>query len=84
VETGSWRRYDRLIVVSCAPEVQLARVMARDGLTRAEAEARIRAQMAMAERERVASVVVRNDGDPDALRARVATGWQRWVGTPPT
>jgi dephospho-CoA kinase len=84
VETGSWRRYDRLIVVSCAPEVQLARVMARDGLTRAEAEARIRAQMAMAEKERVASVVVRNDGDPDDLRARVATGWPRWVGTPPT
>ena len=77
VETGSWRRYDHLIVVSCAPEVQLARVMARDGLSRAEADARVRAQMPMAEKERVATMVVRNDAGVAALAAEVARAWER-------
>ena len=77
VETGSWRRYDHLIVVSCAPEVQIARVRARDGLTEAQARARIEAQLPLAEKERVATVVVRNDAGVDALASEVARAWER-------
>ncbi len=77
VETGTWRRYDRLVVVSCAPEVQRARVMARDGLSPAEAQARLDAQMPMAEKERVASAVVRNDGPANDLAAVVTDAWSR-------
>ena len=79
VETGSWRRYDRLIVVSCAPEVQVARVRARDGLTEAQARARIAAQLPMAEKERVATAVVRNDAGADALGVEVARVWEALV-----
>lgn len=77
VETGSWRRYDRLVVVSCAPEVQLARVMARDGLSTVEAQARLDAQLPMAEKERVASAVVRNDGPAATLADEVNRVWTR-------
>ena len=45
IETGGYREYDRLVVVTCSPAVQLARLMARDGLTENEAKTRIAAQM---------------------------------------
>jgi dephospho-CoA kinase len=71
VETGSWRRYDRLVVVTCAPEQQLARVMARDGVDEAAARAIIAAQLPLADKVAVAHHVVHNDGAPEALVKQV-------------
>src|SRR5690606_19150817 len=62
VETGSWRMYDALVVVSCAPETQVRRVMARDGVSEEQARAVLAAQLPVAEKEKVATYVVRNDG----------------------
>ena len=45
IETGSYQRYDSLVVVHCRPELQLERLMARDGISLEEAERRIRSQM---------------------------------------
>jgi dephospho-CoA kinase len=45
IESGGYKRLDKLIVVHCRPEVQLERVMSRDGLSREEAQRRIEAQM---------------------------------------
>jgi len=45
IESGSHRRFDKLIVVHCRPKIQLDRLMSRDSLTREEAEQRIVAQM---------------------------------------
>src|SRR5439155_5629951 len=45
IESGGYRRFDKLIVVHCPPEVQLQRLMSREGLTREEAERRINTQM---------------------------------------
>lgn len=50
IETGSWRRFDRIVVVYCRPEIQLERLMARNGLTRTAAEARIAAQLPTSEK----------------------------------
>lgn len=75
VETGSWRRYDALLVVSASREVQLARLMAREGYDRAAAERWLGAQMPTEEKERVATAVVRNDGGLDALAREVARAW---------
>ncbi len=77
VETGSWRRYDRLLVVSCAPEVQRARLIARDGSGPGDAEARIAAQMTLAAKERVATAVIRNDAGETELREAVDAAWER-------
>jgi dephospho-CoA kinase len=72
VETGTWRRYPTLVVVTCDPEAQVRRVMARDGVAEAAARALIAVQMPMADKVAVANHVVHNDGDLDALRGRVA------------
>jgi len=50
IETGSYRRFDKLIVVHCEPEIQLERLMARNHLSREEALARIASQMPSAEK----------------------------------
>ena len=62
-----------LVVVVWAPrDVQLARLMARDRLGRADAEARLAAQLPLDEKAARADVVVVNDGDPGALARKAA------------
>lgn len=82
VETGSWRRYDRLVVVSASRPVQLTRLMAREGLDRETAERWLAAQLPLAEKERHAHLVIRNDGDEAALRQAVDVAWAALAGDP--
>jgi dephospho-CoA kinase len=71
VESGRHADFDGLVVVSASLDNQLRRAMARDGSTEAEARARIAAQLPLAEKIRVATAVIDNDGDPEATRAQV-------------
>ncbi len=71
VETGSYRGYDRLVVVTCAPELQLRRLMDRDGLTEGEARARMAAQMPSSEKVKVAHYIIDTSGSFEATGARV-------------
>ena len=50
IETGSYRRFDKVVVVYCEPELQLQRLMARNNMTQEEATARISSQMPSAEK----------------------------------
>src|SRR5919112_3802040 len=52
IESGGHRRFDKLIVVHCRPDVQLERLMRRNQLPREEAERRIAAQMPQEEKLR--------------------------------
>jgi dephospho-CoA kinase len=61
VENGAADAFRPLVVVSCPEEVQIARVMARDGATREEALARIRAQKPLAEKVAAADFVIETD-----------------------
>ncbi|HWU86988.1 MAG TPA: dephospho-CoA kinase, partial [Kofleriaceae bacterium] len=60
-----------LVVVAAAPEVQLARLMSRDGMSEEEARARIAAQAPLAEKRAAATWVIENDGDDAALAREV-------------
>jgi dephospho-CoA kinase len=61
-----------VVVVWAPPEAQLARLQARDGLSRAEAEARLAAQLPVAEKAARADVVVDNADDRAPLRDKAA------------
>lgn len=61
-ETGRASAFDCVVVVACAPETQLQRVMARDGLPAGEVRRRIAAQHPIAQKAARADVVVRTDG----------------------
>lgn len=71
VETQGVARFSRVLVVDCDPELQIARVQARDGITREAAKAMIAAQVPRETRLAAAHDVIRNDGDLAALRDQV-------------
>lgn len=76
VETGSYRHYPVIIVVSCTPQRQLARLMARDGATEEEARQIISTQLPLSDKERVATHIIRNDGSTEDLEIRTREVWQ--------
>lgn len=65
VEGGLHLRFDRLVVVHCSAEEQLHRLMARDSLSREDAEARVRAQMPVVEKRRFSHFEVDSSGQPE-------------------
>jgi dephospho-CoA kinase len=79
IEGGLADRCDAVWVVTCAPEQQLARLMARNGFDRAEAERRIAAQPPQAEKVARADVVIDNSGDQAATEAQVRQAWAAHV-----
>lgn len=58
IESGGYRRFDKLIVVHCRPEVQLERLMLRDKLSRDEAQRRIASQMPQEEKQKFADYLI--------------------------
>jgi dephospho-CoA kinase len=58
IETGSFRRFDKLILAVCEEEQQIERAMARDGATREEVLARIRRQMPLRDKKRFADYLI--------------------------
>jgi len=58
-------------VVDCREETQIARVMSRSGLARAEAERILAAQATRAERLAAADDIIDNDGAIAALPPRI-------------
>ena len=70
IESGGYRRFDKLIVVHCRPEVQLERLMLRNSLSREEAQARIDAQMPQAEKQKYADFLIDTSDGFEPTRTR--------------
>jgi dephospho-CoA kinase len=60
-ETGHASDFDRVIVTACAPETQVARLLAR-GISAADARRRLAAQMPTEDKAKRANFVIRTDG----------------------
>ena len=58
IETGFYRDYHRVVVVHCEPQIQVERILRRDGLTEEEARVRIAAQMDAREKIKVAHYAI--------------------------
>jgi dephospho-CoA kinase len=78
-EVGRDRDFDAAIVVACAPETQLRRVMER-GLSEAEARQRIAAQLPIEEKVRRADYVVWTDGTFEETDRQVRSVFDALVG----
>lgn len=61
IETGSYQRFDRIVLAVCRPEQQIERAVQR-GLTREEALARLRQQMPLEEKRKYAHYVIDTSG----------------------
>src|SRR5438067_1310812 len=72
IESGGYKRFDKLIVVHCRPEVQLERLMARNAISREEAARRTRAQMPQEKKKRYADFLIdTSNGFEDTRRQTV-------------
>lgn len=72
IEAGDYRkRVNRIAVVDCAEATQIARVMSRSGLARAEIERILAAQATRDARLAAADDIIDNDGDIAALPPRI-------------
>lgn len=70
---------DGIIVVSAAEDVQLDRLVARDGLSRDEARRRLAAQVPLRDKVAAADWVIDNGGAPDATRVQVERLWKTLI-----
>ena len=61
IETGSYRRFDRIVLVVCTEEQQIERAVGR-GTTRAEVALRLSRQMPLAEKKKYADYVIDSSG----------------------
>jgi dephospho-CoA kinase len=75
VENGTHRGLEGLIVTSCDEATQIARMRARDGLSEAEARARIAAQLPLAAKVAVADWVIDTCGPIPETQKQVASVW---------
>jgi dephospho-CoA kinase len=74
IESGAWRnRVGRILAVDCLETTQVARVMARNGLTEAQVRAIMANQVSRAERLAAADDVIDNDDGMHALLPQVET-----------
>ncbi len=71
IETGSYRRFDRIVLAVCSDEQQIARAMKRDGLTREEALARLQRQMPLAEKRKFADFIIDTSGEKEQTLVQV-------------
>ena len=68
IESGGYRRFEKLIVVWCKAELQLQRLMARDGIALEVAEVRIAAQLPQDEKKRYADLLIDTSNGYDDTR----------------
>ncbi|MEZ5651062.1 MAG: dephospho-CoA kinase [Burkholderiaceae bacterium] len=80
VESGRWpERVHRVLVIDCAEQTQVERVIQRSGLTSAQVRDIMSAQATRAQRLAAADDVIDNDGRPEALDALVAALHARYL-----
>jgi dephospho-CoA kinase len=69
IEAGSYKRFDRIIVVTCDEQQQLERAMRRPGAVEAGTRARLSRQMPLEEKRKFADFVIDTSGEKeDTLR----------------
>jgi dephospho-CoA kinase len=78
-EGGGRRDFNRVLVVDCPEELQIQRVMQRDGVDANSARNVLAAQASRAERIAIADDVIVNDGDRDKLSQDVDALHRRYL-----
>jgi dephospho-CoA kinase len=81
IESGGYKRFDKLIVAFCDREIQIERLMRRNGITREDAERRIAAQMSSDEKRRYADYEIDTSGTFDQTRHQVTDVFNKLLET---
>jgi dephospho-CoA kinase len=76
IESGGYQRFDKLIAVHCRADVQLDRLVARDGIAPEAAVKRIAAQMSQEEKMKYADFLIDTSEGFDSARAQTEAMFQ--------
>ncbi len=76
IEAGMQKIVDLVLLVYVTPEIQASRLQQRDGISRAAAEARIKAQKPLEEKKELADVIIDNSGAEAETARQVDRFWQ--------
>ncbi len=77
VELNLMYLFEQIVLVYVSPEVQVERLMARDGISQEEASQIIANQLGMDEKKGFAEVVIYNDGTPEETEKQVLELWDK-------
>ena len=75
IESGGFKRFDKLVVVHCQPEIQIQRLMKRNHLSREEAELRVKSQMPQDEKMKYADYLIDTSAEFENTRRQVQALW---------
>jgi dephospho-CoA kinase len=78
VETGSYKKFDKLIVVVCTPEQQMERALKRGAYSREEVSDRLSRQLPLEEKLRVADYVIDTSGTKENTLEQVRILYERF------
>jgi dephospho-CoA kinase len=76
IETGSWRRFDRVILVVCSEEQQVERALRRNGSDELDVRARISRQMPLEEKRKFAHFVIDTSGEKEDTLRQTRAVWE--------
>ena len=71
IESGGYKRFNKIVVVWCEPALQLVRLMERDNLSENDAEKRVATQMPQDEKKRFADYMIDTSSGFDDTRQQV-------------
>ncbi len=77
IESGGYKRFDKLIVVWCEPAIQLSRLVLRDDLPETDAKKRIAAQMPQEEKKLYADFLIDTSNGFEDTRRQVAEVYEK-------
>ncbi|MFY9398853.1 MAG: dephospho-CoA kinase [Desulfomonilia bacterium] len=72
IETGMYRSFEQVVLVYVPKRVQIARLEARDGISRRQALMKIRSQMPIEEKKAYATLVIDNSGSREETEKKAA------------
>ncbi|MGH9946521.1 MAG: dephospho-CoA kinase [Pyrinomonadaceae bacterium] len=76
IESDGYRRFEKVIVVWCCADIQLLRLMNRDGISKKDAEKRIASQMPQDEKKKYADLLIDTSDGFDDTRSQVNEAFQ--------
>jgi dephospho-CoA kinase len=84
IESGGYKRFDKLIVVYCDRETQIQRLIGRNQISREDAERRVAAQMSSEEKLNYADYRIDTGGSFEETREQVAEVYNQLVRVQPS
>lgn len=71
IESGSWLKMDKIIVVYARKETRVKRLMGRDRLSKTDSLRRINAQMPLSKKKKYADFLINGEDPVDKIREKV-------------